>query len=97
MELNLIISELSAGINKTRDMLEDLIEDYPIPAISILIKAQEYEIVGMNLYRLYEISNKDYYLMQYLIYKVPTELLIQICNKDSNIKLVQQYLDSYNI
>lgn len=95
MELKDIIKELSSGLDKTRDILEDMIEDYPIPAISILTKAQEYEIVGNDLYRLYEISNKDYYLMQHLIYRVPTELLIQVCKKTGNIFDIQDYLESY--
>lgn len=96
MELNYIINLLASGIDKTKDFLEILIEDYPIPAISILTKAEEYEIVGNDLYRLYDMSNKDFYLMQHLIYRVPTDILKKACAKGGDIKIIQEWIDSYN-
>lgn len=96
MELEPLLKELASGVDKTKQMLEKLIEDYPIPAISILTKCQEYEIVGNDLYRLYDISNKDYYLMQHLIYRIPTDILKKACARGGDIKTIQEWIDSYN-
>lgn len=96
-ELTELINYLSNESLVAKKCLQELIDDYPIPAIIILNKLKEYDIKGVQLYTLIDICEKDFDLMAYLCNKAPKDILILASDKSTDLgqSILKEYIDKF--
>ena len=89
-----IAIRLSKGNPGALTCVVELLKEHPMPALTILPKVEELNIVGTDLYVFWsDLCNKDYELMVQLCHNCPDNILKDACSRQdySGRELVKPY------